>query len=513
MRRRKRLGAMVGWRIVALAAAAFLLLGPGGWPARGQASQEAAELGGYRLKARANGLTVFYDTERLVPIGPLVEVTVPETTATLTTGPLGYSLASLGYPGPIVADFEGVVGQTGALPFPFPSYPVRTEASYPGSTTEEEDTSTVPGGRMYSLAEGPLSIAEAEYPSSGVEGLVQVGSVESRASTSAEASPAVGKARVVLSDVTLLGGLIRLDSVETDLRATSDGETVSSRGGTVVTGLRVFGRKAVIDASGVRFAEAPEGGDDAIVPPPDDPGVGEIADGADEATAPARDPLAEALSEVDGGLAELLARGGVSLELTEPHEAASGDEVVRRSTGLRVRVDYEGREEPFAQLLDLVPADQVPRIGEDPASTTAPIAALRAHHIVRFDLAAASLEVAAVPAFDAPPISGFGDGGAPEVGGEGSGAPLPGAAPASTTGDDGDRPSADRGGEAPLVLTAGGGGDGHVPGRALPAALLVALVLVSTPVFGRGAARLADSLVAGGAGGCPLEAGRPDDAE
>src|SRR5687768_17822146 len=50
-------------------------------------------------------------------------------------------------------------------------------------------------------------------------------------------------------------GLLTIDSVVTDLTATTDGATASATGGTVVSGARFLGQPVTIDAEGIHPAE------------------------------------------------------------------------------------------------------------------------------------------------------------------------------------------------------------------------------------------------------------------
>ena len=67
----------------------------------------------------------------------------------------------------------------------------------------------------------------------------------------------ITRSRVALNDVLILGGVIAIDSLVTDLVAAHDGLTGSTNGGTVASGVRFLGLAASLDQDGLVLDEAP----------------------------------------------------------------------------------------------------------------------------------------------------------------------------------------------------------------------------------------------------------------
>ena len=117
-------------RFAFLALAAFAL-GIAGAPAvRAQEADQPDldQFGGVIASARGNGLQITYDSPNLVATGsPVVQFSVPEALATISSGPVGYSLASFLFPGPLIADLDAALSASGQSTG-IPPYPIRSEA-------------------------------------------------------------------------------------------------------------------------------------------------------------------------------------------------------------------------------------------------------------------------------------------------------------------------------------------------------------------------------------------------
>src|SRR5439155_6669817 len=99
----------------------------------------SSAFGGFKLQSHGEGLTITYDSPGLVPgtPSPLVAGSVPESMTNMDSGPSGYALASLVYPGPLLADLPTVLA-LGGVPNAnqIPAYPVRSQAFYPAGPPE-----------------------------------------------------------------------------------------------------------------------------------------------------------------------------------------------------------------------------------------------------------------------------------------------------------------------------------------------------------------------------------------
>ena len=111
-RRRRSLALLMG-------ATALLGLGVGGGAdARAQeapAGQTGEDLfGSYTLEARGQGMRVRYEIEGMLPGGsPVLDLGMPEALARFTSGPTGYGVASLAYPGGVIVNMPSLVEQSG----------------------------------------------------------------------------------------------------------------------------------------------------------------------------------------------------------------------------------------------------------------------------------------------------------------------------------------------------------------------------------------------------------------
>lgn len=490
MRRRRGLLGLVG---------ATALLGMGG-TAPGARAQDAPVpgeqlFGIYELEARGVGVEGRYEIQGLIPGDlPVLDLTMPETLARFGSGPTGYGLASLAYPGGIFVNLPSLVDQSGGDGSQIPPYPIKAEAFFPAGPTEVDESQ--PGGVAQRVSSGPLGVeAAGAFPAIAADPAVSVGSIRSVARTAVEGAQAVSRARVELGDVSILGGVIGIDSIVTDLVAVHDGERGGTDGRTVASGVTFLGLAASLTDEGFFLEEAPP-----VAGPGEplggvlDPAAGPLAD----ASAPVREAVAGVLAQATPQLDDLLAQAGVRIELLEPNdvEVDSGASS-RASSGVSVTFSYLGREQ--AQLVDLinsVPDELKPNVGPIPN----PVTFLAENHLYGLHLAPASVSTLASPPFDLTPLpdvplpaSDLGGTGTGGFAAPGFATPTPALPPSSTgTGD------ASGAVEVASVLF-----DGAVP------ALLVLLTLLAAPLFGVGSTKLADNVLAPVSTSCPTGHDQP----
>ena len=258
------------WARVALA-----VLGLTGVVAPGAANPaRAAELGGFSLRAQADVISLLYDNPDLPLLThPAVEARVPHTTATLDTGPIGYALSSVAWPGPMVANLGTASQQLDQLCLlpPLPclplsagvkdllkpfNYPLRAEASFPQGPVDAR-LLPAPGVEMVSHTSDGESRASAVFSQFASPGLLSVGSVTAESVTTVRNGGAQAQSRGSLSRLELAGGLVTIDSVTSTAKASTDGSKASADGETVVGGVRLAGQPAVIDDKGVHLGTLP----------------------------------------------------------------------------------------------------------------------------------------------------------------------------------------------------------------------------------------------------------------
>lgn len=466
------------WASAALGLVGALVLGG---PAH---AQDAEALGGYTLLARANPLQITYDSPGLLPVSPIIQVSVPESYTTLNSGPTGYSLAALAFPGPLIADLATVMAQLGPTcqsPIPLPAYPVRSEAFFPQGPTSS-DTSPLPGSRQQAIADGPATRSFSAWNDGGLPGLFQIGSATGTSTTSGEGEEAVTRARSVVSGFSMLAGLIEIDSIVTEVTATSTGESGKTSGTTRVSGARIADQNVRIDENGVTIAGTPLGG------------------------------IADALNALGAGLNEALVQSGISIRLHRHFENKEGGLAERIASGLVIELNYNGRTAPlFSQLLAAIPSGQLPADNFTECAPSSPqglVNLFKETHIESFALGGATVSSNAAPSFD---FSGLDDTVLPDLS-QVSGGSLD----AGDVGGDlgGALGSLDPGGTqaGSGVLAGSESTDLFAAGTAIPVALVL-LALALFPFVGSLGERFADATLAAGsaAGTCPLDSeGGPD---
>jgi hypothetical protein len=454
------------WVSACAAALAVLPLSASG-AQTGDSGAPESSLGGFSLLARANPFQVTYDSPGLLPVDPIVQVSVPEAYTTLDTGPSGYSLASLTFPGPLLADLGSAVAQEGPEcqpPFAIPSYPLRSEAFFPQGPTDS-DTSPLPGSRMHAIADGLTTKSYSAWDDVGFPFVFSVGSATGTSTTSGKGDAAVTTAKSVVHGFSMLGGVIAIDSIVTYIKATSSGDAMKTEGGTTVTGATVAGTPVSFDDNGQ-------------------------------------------LTGLGKTLSDALAQSGISIRLLDHHETKDNGLAERVADGLVIEINYNGQTAPIVStLLAAVPSSQLPA---DNATACAPSSPqgifnlFKDTHIESFALGAATVSSNAAAAFVLPSLDvtaelpGAADvsGASLDAGGDlgsGSGAAL-GASGATTPA-----------GAATFANAGAATEDGYAGGRAIPAAALL-LAFAMFFVAGRFSQRFADgALAASGGADCPLD--------
>ncbi len=212
---------------------------------------------------------------------------------------------------------------------------------------------------------------------------MSVGSITSTSSSLLEAGDVVSRSRVELSNVDILLGLVHMDSIVTDLVGTSDSKDAATDGATVVSGLRVLGQPATIDANGVHLSEpAPPASSSGPLPTL-------LPGGATGPLQGALDPLNQllltTLGDANADVNQLFAQGGISVRLIEPNEVKSGGEASRLASGVLVTIVYNGSTEPvLSNILNLIPIESLPSQGVGPIPFSSPqsmVLALKATHV------------------------------------------------------------------------------------------------------------------------------------
>lgn len=190
---------------------------------------------------------------------------VPRSASSLTTGPIGYGLSSVAWPGAAGGNVGTLI--LGLNPSAPPQskqldYPVRAEARTgqdPPTTTND----SYPGVSMAStatadLVESAANVQSTESPAG------TFGTTRSAAKSTLSGTTALAESIGEVHDVALAGGQIKIESVVTTASAQTDGVNGQAVGGTTVTGMTIGGQPATVDENGVRIGPASGPANDVV---------------------------------------------------------------------------------------------------------------------------------------------------------------------------------------------------------------------------------------------------------
>jgi hypothetical protein len=462
-------------------------------------SDLASQFGGFELSASGSGILLTYDIENALPVSPVLSLGLPEAVANQSNSS-GYALASLAYPGPLVADLGSALKQ-GGTDAPIPPYPVRTQAYYPGEQTSQRDQ-TFPGADMSSITNESSAEASSKYSGISVPGVFQTGAVEVHSKTEITNGAVVSHTRVHQGNIDILGGLIHIGSVVTDISSSSDGTKGTNSGTTNVSEATVLGLAATIDGTGIHLKQGlpPANPITDAAKQATDPltqGLGQVAEGAAPLTQQLSNLIAQAVGS-QKSINDLLLQAGIQVRILSPQGNVDGGAANMQAAGLGINFDYPGAsDERFAQVLSLIPSDQLPSQGIPGAglSPQAIVNLFKEHHISDLSFAPASTSVNATAAFTVDD-SAFGTdtgsfGTSVDTGSFGTG-DLGATVPSLGT-NGGSAPGT---GNASLASGFGGGGS------AIPIALVL-IMIFSSPFWGAASKRFAEATLGGTSAACP----------
>lgn len=440
---------MGGARLLLLVVAVSSLLGGPSSPAA-QAQTESAPkstLAGVQGRALASGVAVAYRPENLLPIASPIDLSSPDALATIASGPSTFARASAADPGDLLANPDALLTlfsadyQQGTIP----PYPFRVSASS-GVGEPSAESNPAPGLNARVNADSQGSSARATMPGLSAPAVATAGSITSTATTATDGEKVTLHARTEVSSFNLLG-VVTIESLVTDVSATSDGVKTDVKGTTTISGAAVAGSPVTIDGEGVHGASGP--------------------------------------------LNDQLAAAGISITLTGPVEQDGETAGQVMAAGLHIVIDSKPSQPVIGPLVDLVPPNDLPMV-EDLLVLT------RVRHLQYIDVGRGLVSLVtrgqpiAQPALDdlgtdLPPAPASVD--AASLVGDTLAAPTaapPAAGGATTT------PAAPEPVSATTLATGIGA--------------LVLLALLAQPFLGSQLARFANALLApGAAGSCPQE--------
>ncbi len=338
------------------------------------AGADTSSLGGFQGVAAASGVHALYNPAGLLPLPPPVDLGAPDAYTTIATGPATFARASVADPGALLASPDVLLGL--AVPgYPagsVPPYPYRISAES-GVGSPSAESTPGPGLNARVSAQPGESSAEASMPVAHAPAIATFGTSSALGTTKTDDTTVTVHARTKTSGINVLG-VIAIDSLLTDLTATSTGGATKLAGGTTVSGAKVLGQSVIIDEDGVRQK----------------PG--------------AKPVLPLGLGALTGTLNDQLKQLGIQITVAGPVKLAGGNTGELGSTGLRIDFNFSTQSVALLeQLLNSLPPIDNPVPGA-PVGPEDLIAAAKAHHLTSIEIGRGlvSLSARSAAVFDDP---------------------------------------------------------------------------------------------------------------
>lgn len=209
---------------------------------------------GYALTAQSQALQLTED-EPSANSHPEAETDLPHSQVSLTSGPVGYGLSSVAWPGALLGNAGSLVllvqpsapSQVSSL-----NDPVRAEART-GSASHSSTNDSVPGAHMEADATPARTTASALLDGGTAGATLGFGRSSSASTSVLGTSTGRVTADSTAKDV-VLAGVVRIGSVVSHAEATTDGAVASAKGTTTVHDMTVAGIPVVVDDHGVTVA-------------------------------------------------------------------------------------------------------------------------------------------------------------------------------------------------------------------------------------------------------------------
>jgi hypothetical protein len=218
----------------------------------GASEQPGSGLLGYTLSAQSSGLQVIEDRPDATT-HPEGDGEVPQSVATLVSGPVGYALSSIAWPGALAGNAGSLLVLAG-VPLP-PDVaaalndPVRAETRTGGQSDVRNDE--VNGASMHASVVPGKVVADATVDGGEQGRTAGLGSTATKSVVTLATSDATTTADSTAKDLSLAAGVVTIGSVVSHATAKTDGRTATASGTTVVNDLRVAGIPVTVDEHGV----------------------------------------------------------------------------------------------------------------------------------------------------------------------------------------------------------------------------------------------------------------------
>ncbi|MBV8979857.1 MAG: hypothetical protein JO086_03055 [Acidimicrobiia bacterium] len=239
---------------LAIVGAAVLTGFVGAGPARAN-----TDLIGWTSQADANVVDIVIDNESgLAGSHPLSTIDIPENFSSYQTGPLGYALATLAWPGSVAGNFGSLAGEVGFPPSTAPitsqlNDPLKAATFFPAGPADSTFPAGAPstgGLQMVSHADANGSWAKAALANVSVPQLFDVQGVQGD-TTATATSAAESKASGAFHSLSLAGGLIKIGATSSSASAKSDGKDPSGTATTHVGAITIAGQQVQVGNDGI----------------------------------------------------------------------------------------------------------------------------------------------------------------------------------------------------------------------------------------------------------------------
>ena len=215
-------------------------------PAQAQTDTGAGAIGGYTLNASAAATRqIFRPENNIIPAETLLDLSIPFSLASLAQGS-GRAVGSTAWPGDTVA--------TACRAEPsVPCYPFYAESFYPQGPVDGKSAQEIPGTTMAAHSEEQESVGKGEFTPQGGGGN-SLGVMTSNSVTSIKSGTALAESVSRVSDLIFGGGAVRIESIVSHAKATSDGNAADAVGTTAVSGFTIAGFPVSVTSDGVSIA-------------------------------------------------------------------------------------------------------------------------------------------------------------------------------------------------------------------------------------------------------------------
>ena len=274
---RQRRSSRAAAALLVFAGAVLAVTGAVGTVRSAQADTAAPFLGVYSLIGDSTGMIVSED-EPSANAHPEGQGSAPESSTSMTNGPVGYALSAVGWPGATVANAGGVVtllfpGPIGNAGVPVPdavtaavdqaaalaSYPMRAEAR---TGSQPNATFTAPGVDLRAHSDTAAVNSTAVLQSGAQPGTFGFGNAHTSSSSTLIGTVGQVTATSIVNDISI-GGVVKIGSVTSTATGQTNGVRSGGSGGTLVNDMTIAGQPAYVDGSGLHFGKPGKPGNPA----------------------------------------------------------------------------------------------------------------------------------------------------------------------------------------------------------------------------------------------------------